>query len=114
MPNMGRDRGYLLSHEPVIQLPNGEYELGHGKFECDIVGCRHCGAVIRIVLSGINASLETKYRCVYCDGPICRHCAEELLGSKGNCFPIVAQAEFKLKNGVWPHQIGVLDFRATR
>ncbi|MCH8285910.1 hypothetical protein IIB79_05200, partial [candidate division KSB1 bacterium] len=84
--------GYMLAYEPVIELPNGEYELGHGKLEMDLVGCRHCGAIIKIVLHGVNASLETDYRCAYCDGPMCKYCAENLQGAKGKCFPIMAQA----------------------
>ena len=108
-----RSGGYMTVQEPVITLPNGLFQMTHGKLECDIVGCKHCGSVIKVVLKGVNASLETNYRCVYCDGPICRYCAENLQGSKGKCFPIMAQAEFKQKHGVWPHEMGVLDFRES-
>ena len=107
-----RTSGYMLVQEPVIELPNGEYQLGHGKFECDLVGCVHCHAVIKIVLRGVHgANRDTKYRCVYCDGPICNFCAEELKGSSGKCFPMKAQVEFKLRQGFWPASGGLLDYR---
>jgi len=111
MPYKTGTMGSYLAHEPVITLPNGLFEMTRGKFECDVVGCRHCGAIIKILLSGVNASPETKYTCMKCNGPICKYCAENLKGASGNCFPILAQAEFKMKYGCYPHEMGILDFR---
>lgn len=114
MTSMGRDIGYLMSEEPIFVMDGGDIKLGTGKLEMDVVGCRHCGAVIRVFLKDYPGAAEPKRRCVHCDGPICKYCFENLLGSKGNCFPIAGQIAFKVQHGVWPHEMGILDFRAVR
>jgi hypothetical protein len=104
-----RDIGYMCAEEPVIVLPNGQFQLGHGKVELDVMGCRHCGAVIQVHIRGMPG--HTRFVCRSCDAPICRYCATELDGHKGACFPIAAQVEYKLKHGDWPERHGLRDYR---
>lgn len=66
------------------------------RFECDTISCKHCQAIIKVIISGVKKAAETKFRCERCRGPICRHCAEVL---KGVCSPILAVVERALKTG---------------
>lgn len=58
--------------------------------EYDTVSCKHCQALIRIVLKGVTKAYETPYRCDRCNGPICRYCGE---ARKGICTPFPALVE---------------------
>ena len=111
MPIALGERGLRIWEEPVIALPNGDWKFISGRHKFDVIGCRHCGATILVVLRGLNARLTTKYRCQSCDGPICRFCAENLQGANGACFPIKAKVEFKIRVGRWPEELGVFDYR---
>lgn len=104
------DRGYMLVQEPIHPV-TGQVWNGPHKLEFDIVGCKHCGAVIKIVLRGVNAALTTRFRCQKCHGPICRYCATVLGGAKGNCLPQAAQVNYALKTGRRPQRDGILDYR---
>lgn len=72
--------------------------VGSKKQEYDTVSCKHCQAVIKVVIAGVSKAYETKHRCDRCKGPICRYCAENL---GGRCSPIMAKVEHALKTGVW-------------
>lgn len=87
--------GVLLIDHSGGQGPDGQKGR---KEEYDIVTCRHCQAIIKMVVRGCTRAYETKFRCEKCAGPICRHCGEVL---KGECSPILAKVEKALKTGVW-------------
>ena len=87
--------GYLLIDNGP---PSAVTNVPTGKHEFDTVACRHCGAVIKIVLKGVTRAYETQYRCQRCDGPICRYCGEQL-GAK--CSPVKAKIENALKGRRW-------------
>ena len=105
-----QEGGYGRIEEPVVEVARGEFRLTRGKLEFQVIACRHCHAVIQCH-DHPDAIVIPKYRCNYCDGPICKYCAENLDGARGMCFPWDAQVEYKRKYGVYPHQVGVLDFR---
>ena len=69
--------GYLIKDHRQGQGVDGK----QGKLEeYDTVHCRHCGAVIKIVIKGVMKAYETKFSCGTCHGPICRYCATVLNG----------------------------------
>lgn len=81
--------GYLLIDHSQTQGPDGKQGR---KVETDTVACRHCRAVIRVLMSGLNRELESQYRCSRCDGPICKWCAAELERTK-KCRPALAMID---------------------
>jgi hypothetical protein len=99
----------MMTENPLIVLPNGDFAFEHGKMELEVMGCRHCGAVIQVHLAGLPG--HSNYVCRSCDAPICRYCAEQLNGANGDCFPAAAQIEYKLKFGQWPERHGLTDYR---
>jgi hypothetical protein len=44
------------------------------KEEYQTVGCKHCQAVLRMILAGVNRTREGAF-CLQCSGPICETCA---------------------------------------
>lgn len=73
--------GYLLiDHSQTEGVDEcGQLTGKSGKLlEFDTVGCKHCQAVIRIVIKGVNRAYETKHACSKCRGPICNYCAQAM------------------------------------
>ena len=50
--------------------------------EFDTVACKHCQAVIKIVIRGVNRAYATKHACSRCRGPICKCCATAMARTK--------------------------------
>lgn len=82
--------GYLLNDNRVS---------GGEVLEMDTIACCHCRAVIRIVIKGCTKAYETPFNCEHCKKPICRYCAEVLLGAcPGDYMSVVEHAE---RTGIW-------------
>lgn len=86
--------GYLLVDHRGGDGPDGKKGI---KVEYDTVACRHCRAVIRILIRGVagQKEYETPYTCGKCAGPICRFCAEHRNGLN-ECQPILRVVELAL------------------
>ena len=54
------------------------------RVEIDTVACKHCRAVIRVVLAGVTRAYDTPHRCGRCDSPICAFCARKM-DQDGDC-----------------------------
>lgn len=75
---------------------------GGVKQEFDTVPCKHCQAVIRVVIKGVKKAYETKSRCSRCHGPICNACASHMELNGGECnAPFLAKVEQALKKQRW-------------
>lgn len=42
--------------------------------EWDTVSCKHCQAIVRIIIRGVNRAREHHRDCPECKGPLCRDC----------------------------------------
>ena len=109
------DKGELTIVEPLDPLTGKLWVHGPSKQIFDVIGCKHCGAAIKIVRVGINKASDTKYRCSKCHGPMCRYCAEELGGANGHCMPQAAQVDYAQRTLTHrPLYEGILDYRDPR
>lgn len=100
--------GYLIIDHRGGTNPDGtKGELQ----ELDTVGCKHCGAVIRIVLKGVASAYETPFKCTRCRGPICKACAHNMEVT-GLCNPLKARLDHAVKVGhwdeAWQHRYNIL------
>ena len=74
--------------------------------EWDTVACKHCRAVIKVVIKGITRAYNTTYRCGRCCGPVCKACAEVMHQNGGSCTePFLAKVELALKRQQWLERI---------
>ena len=74
-----------------------------GPMEYSTVSCRHCRAVIKILVKGCSREYaNTKFRCGRCNGPVCRSCASVMERRGGVCTqPFMAKVEAAIKSGRW-------------
>jgi hypothetical protein len=80
--------GELYIEEGVCEI-SGKFLSGHTTFET--LPCVHCGAIMRVVITGLNKNLETDARCHKCNGPICKYCAR--LFEKEGCDSLKAKID---------------------
>src|SRR5262252_6172316 len=83
--------GYILSDHRGTVDPTGTKD---GMLEeWDTIGCVHCNAVIKIIISGCTRNYDTRFSCLRCRKPICRLCAEAMAVTHQCPGPVRVQVE---------------------
>ena len=88
----------LLQLENAVMPVDGRFVTRFMEYET--VGCKHCRAVIAVLVKGCSRDYQSKYTCPRCCRSVCLKCAEWMRNNGGQCpGPFEARIEAAIKAG---------------